>query len=524
MRFDYTVKFRNSAEIPGSEDIIGAVRIIKSLPEDYIESAIGQVALSVEKGEKIFMNGYQTWTYCPEQGLTDYTRGLRRYPKKIVDHFGIDRYGDYHFVPYPETPGITHGVSYCYFRNGEKFRFFGSLDERAGYTLFKYDANKAVLTIERDCAGIRCGGDYPLFELFYAEGSEAEVFDAWFAAMGIKARTDERIAGYTSWYNLYQKITEESILRDLKGCAAQLSEGDLFQIDDGWEAFVGDWLDSDRKKFPRGMKALADDIHESGFKAGLWLAPFVCQTGSEIYSKHPDWLLRIEGKPWYCGCNWGGFWPLDIDNPEVVDYIERVFDRVFNEWGFDLVKLDFLYAVAPFGDENETRAGRMYRAMELLRRVCGDKLMLGCGVPLMPCFGLADYCRISCDVGPDWDNNIFIRRANREHVSTRQAIGNTISRRQLNGRAFLNDPDVFYLRDSNLRLSEERKYALAVVNSLFGGVLFHSDNMAEYSDKAKALYKTLLRIRDSEKVRVDNSEGLKVYYELDGIEQLVVVE
>jgi len=524
MKLNYSIYLEKNETIRESAELDGALRIVKDLPEDKIVAVKAWLELGIAEDEKIFMNGYQTWTYCPEYGKEDYTRGMGRFPKKIVDHYGIDRYGDYFFVDYPQTPGITHGFSYCYFRNGDKYRLFGSLSEKAGYTMFRYDANKALLNIERDCAGIVCGGEYPVFELFYAEGSEAEVFDAWFAAMDIKPRTTERLAGYTSWYNRYQKITGKSIIQDLKGSYGQLSEGDLFQIDDGWEPYVGDWLECDSKKFPRGMKTLADDIHACGYRAGLWLAPFVCQTGSEIYTKHPDWLLKIDGKPWYCGCNWGGFWSLDIDNPEVVDYIERVFDRVLNEWGYDFVKLDFLYAVAPYGDEKETRAGRMTRAMELLRRVCGDKLILGCGVPLMPCFGLVDYCRISCDVGLDWDNNIVMRHTNRERVSTRQAIGNSIYRRQLNGRAFLNDPDVFYLRRENLRLAEDKKYALAVVNSLFGGVLFHSDDMSKYTDEAKTLYKTLLKIRDAENIRVDNSDGIVISYELEGIEQILVVE
>ena len=187
--------------------------------------------------------------------------------------------------------------------------------------------------------------------------------------------------------------------------------------------------------------------------------------------------MKVDGKPWSCGCNWGGFYSLDLDHPGVQDYLRRVFDRVLNEWGYDLVKLDFLYGVAPFGNERESRAGRMIRGMEFLRELCGDKLILGCGVPLMPAFGLVDYCRVSCDVSLDWDDTLLKRHIHRERVSTRQAIGNSIFRRQLNGRAFLSDPDVFFLRDENLKLSEAQKKKLYTVNALFGGVLFHSDNM-----------------------------------------------
>ena len=205
-------------------------------------------------------------------------------------------------------------------------------------------------------------------------------------------------------------------------------------------------------------------------------------------------------------------------------YLERVFHRVLDEWGYDLVKLDFLYAAAPMGSEKETRGGRMVRAMELLRRLCGDKLILGCGVPMMPAFGLVDYCRIGCDVGLDWDGSRLMQLTHRERVSTRQAIGNAIFRRELNGRAWLSDPDVFFLREENLQLTREQKMVLATVNSLFGGVLLHSDDMSGWSEEARAVYRQLLRNREATDLRVEAEHGLAVSYELDGQRHRVVIE
>lgn len=152
-----------------------------------------------------------------------------------------------------------------------------------------------------------------------------------------------------------------------------------------------------------------------------------------------------------------------------------------NQWSFDLVKLDFLYGAVPFRTKHESRGGRMIRTMELLRQWCGEKPILGCGVPVMPAFGLVDYCRISCDVGSDWDDKPYMRLFHRERVSTKQAVGNTIFRRQLNGRTYLNDPDVFFLREENIKLSSKQKDKLARVNALLGGVLLTSDDPARYT-------------------------------------------
>lgn len=488
-----------------------------------LRSITARLPLSLEPGEKIFMNGFQSWTACPEYGAKDSIRSLRRLPGALVKRFGIDRYGDYYFADYPDKKGVTHGVSYCYFRLGERFRLFASLDETAGYSLFSYDANAGELRARRDCEGLAVGGDFHAFDLFFAEGGEDEVFDAWFAAMGVTCRTKEKIAGYSSWYNRYENISESSIREDLSGCAGVLGVGDVFQIDDGWEENVGDWLEPDREKFPHGLKFLSDEIHARSLRAGLWLAPFAASRKSRLYREHPDWLYRHDGKPWYCGCTWGGFYALDFDHPEVRAYLKKVFARVLDEWGFDLVKLDFLYAAAPHGSASETRAGRMRRAMAFLRELCGDKLILGCGVPLMPAFGLVDYCRVGCDMTLDWDNNLVMRRTNRERPSTRLSIADTIFRRELSGRAFLSDPDVFFLRDDNIKLTEEQKQTLATVNALFGGVYFCSDNMGRYDLEKRALYRRLLETRRAEGIRVDaDTPGLvSVTYELDGVHKLV---
>ena len=264
-------------------------------------------------------------------------------------------------------------------------------------------------------------------------------------------------------------------------------------------------------------------IHAGGYRAGLWLAPYVAEKDSDLYKEHPGWFFLHEGKPWFCGCNWSGFYSLDMDHPGVREYLEKVFHRVFDEWGFDLVKLDFLYGAAPFGTENESRAGRMIRAMDYLRELCGDKLILGCGVPMAPAFGRVEYCRIGCDVGLDWDGSWLMQQTHRERVSTRQSISNTIFRRQLNGRAFLNDPDVFFLRRDNMKMTGEEKRSLAVANTLLGGVWFTSDDMGSYDDEQGAAWRELRALRNAELRRLSFGDEITAVYSLDGKEHSSVI-
>ena len=512
-------------ELNGTHELTtGANHIYFHLPKGQILSIKAELDVPISTDEKIFMNGYQTWTYCPEYSVTDSIRGLHRIPSFGVKKFHFDGYGDYHFVNYPYKSGVTHGFSWCSFRNGKHVRLLASLDEDPGYTMFTYDANLQHLTIERDCYGIESGGEYALFDLYFKEGGEQDVYDGWFDELPQKRIPAEPLYGYSSWYNRYQNIDETSILQDLSGCKTIFKPGDLFQIDDGWEPKIGDWLEEDRTKFPKGMKAMVEEIHAAGFEAGLWLAPFVAETESALYQTHPDWFLKVNGENFTCGCNWSGFDSLDIDHPEVRQYLRDVFHRVFDEWGFDLVKLDFLYGAAPYGSVHETRAARMRRAMEFLRELCGEPPILGCGVPVMPAFGLVEYCRISCDVTLDWNDKLYMQVIHRERPSTKQAIGNIISRRQLNGRAYLSDPDVFFLRSKNISLTEKQKEKLATISALLGGVFLTSDDPSSYTEEMKEQYHRLRHLTKAKVLEVLPDHGITIRYELDGAIETVSFE
>ena len=196
------------------------------------------------------------------------------------------------------------------------------------------------------------------------------------------------------------------------------------------------------------------------------------------------------------GSNWSGFYSLDLEKPEVRDYIKNVFSVVLDDWGYDLVKLDFLYAACIEPRPGKTRGQLMCEAMDFLRDCVKDKEILGCGVPLGPSFGKVDYCRIGCDVGLDWDDKWLYRHLHRERVSTLNAIQNSIGRRQLSGRAFLNDPDVFLLRTDRIDLSSHQKRTLALVNLLFGKLMFTSDAISAYGPEQRFWYERAMGLKE----------------------------
>lgn len=455
-----------------------------------------------EKNEKFFVNGYQSWTTSGEMSSEDIYRGTT--PLAGVTKYTKDMAitsGDYAFTRYEPRPGFFHSFTYTYLRRGDEFEFFGSLSERNGYTVFYSDMEKHIFSVEKDVEGLTISEPYEMFDIVRFVGGYDEVFDKYFAAMSLPAKKRvDRLTGYTSWYNYFQKIDENIILRDLKGLSRARESVNIFQIDDGYEPFVGDWLDYNGRDFPNGMKTIADAVHREGYLAGIWLAPFNVQRGkSRILKEHPDWLIRNpDGKP-QLGCvAWGGAYTLDIYNSEVREHLKKVFDTVLNDWGYDMVKLDFLYSQCRTPRDNKTRGTIMCEAMDFLRECVGDKLILGCGVPLGPAFGVVDACRISCDVDLSYGGKFYNSMSiNNELPSAQNAINNSMFRRHLNGRAFLNDPDVFFLRDRNLTFTWEQKLLLAKINNLFGRVLFVSDDAGEYSEAELEVLKETFRESDA---------------------------
>lgn len=472
------------------------------------------------KGDVFFSNGYQSWSTSAElqkESVLKSTNPITNIFKWSKNAAEVS--GDYSFSGYKKQRGYFHSNGYTYIRNGKRVELFGSLSERNGYTIFRYDMNTSEFSIVKDVKGLVTSKKYDLVDVVTYSGSYDEVFDKYFEAMKIPEPRLKHLSGYTSWYNYFQKIDEEIILRDLNALDKVNDDVSIFQIDDGYETKIGDWIRKNEKDFPNGMKNIANKIHEKGYLAGIWLAPFNAQRDSEVAKAHPDWLVKSPdtGKPHVGTFAWGGAYVLDLYNEEARNYIKKCFDVILDEWGYDMVKLDFLYSECVIPRNGKTRGQIMCEAMDFLRECVGDKLILGCGVPLLPSFGVVDACRISCDISLSFRPKIEnVLNFNNELPSTQNAINNTVFRRHLDGRAFCNDPDVFFLRRSNLKFTYEQKLLLAFVNNLMGNVLFVSDNAQEYTEYDLNLLKNFFKQNKAKVVsaeRVSLGDDIEIVFE-----------
>ena len=119
---------------------------------------------------------------------------------------------------------------------------------------------------------------------------------------------------------------------------------DRFVMDDGWfgqrkddHAGLGDWY-VNQEKFPHGLKPLIDKVHSLGMDFGLWVEPEMVNPNSDLYRKHPDWVLNFPGRPRSESRNQ---LVLNLARPDVRDYVEGFLDKLLTENDITFLKWDY---------------------------------------------------------------------------------------------------------------------------------------------------------------------------------------
>ncbi|MFM2589398.1 glycoside hydrolase family 36 protein [Vibrio sp. TBV020] len=213
--------------------------------------------------------------------------------------------------------------------------------------------------------------------------------------------------GWCSWYAYYAEVTEQNIEDNVDYMADNLKQFDVALLDDGYQAYMGDWL-TPSDKFPSGIKSVLGEIKARGKKPAIWLAPFIAQPESDVFKQNPDWfvrhadgsLLKAEDIT-YAGWRCTPWYILDTTNPEVQDHLTHVVKTMREEWGVELFKLDANYWGTLKGIRSElgVTGVEAYRlGMEAIARGAGEALILGCNAPMWPSLGVVDAMRVSDDV------------------------------------------------------------------------------------------------------------------------------
>ena len=296
-------------------------------------------------------------------------------------------------------------------------------------------------------------------EWFIARGDETEIFSRYAKFLGERfgtATTKTAPRVWCSWYSFYREIDQQKIQDVLRGLDDL--PFDVVQIDDGWQVSPGDWIPN--AKFPDGMDNLAADIRATGRKAGLWMAPLSVGERSSIYKEHPDWLLKgFDGKPAFAGLEWGGkVYALDATHPQAAEWLADTIRTAVN-WGYDYLKLDFLYAGALPGERHvDTPREAAYRhALEIMRNAAGGAYLLICGSPILPSLGLSDAMRVGPDVANLWDSRLYSHLLyNQATPGVKNSIRTTVNRLWLKPLVHM-DPDVAFFHENKALRPEQKQ-------------------------------------------------------------------
>ncbi|HUV38981.1 MAG TPA: hypothetical protein VMY39_05175, partial [Planctomycetota bacterium] len=238
---------------------------------------------------------------------------------------------------------------------------------------------------------------------------------------------------WCSWnYDFLADIDEEKVLAQLAVIVERFPMVKFVQVDHGWERVHADgtraMIDSlyetdaswDATKFPGGPRKLVSAIKAAGLRPATWLGLWASES-SELVRDHPDWLLLDDAGRRLCfrppggvdGAGSPGYAVLDPSVDAVRDYLEHVCRTVFDDWGFEGVKLDFFSFAfqcrrARFRRRGKTALEYLRWLVDLFRRYLpadgflGLCSVAGTGSPVLG-WG-ADYHRTGIDIGLGrWD-------------------------------------------------------------------------------------------------------------------------
>ncbi len=154
-------------------------------------------------------------------------------------------------------------------------------------------------------------------------------------------RQKERPILLNNWEATYFDFNEQAIV-DIAKKATEVGI-ELFVLDDGWfgkrdddTSGLGDWY-VNTKKLENGITGLADKINKLGLDFGLWIEPEMVNEDSDLYKKHPEWVISTPNRARSLIRNQ---MVLDFSNPDVVEYIYDMLYKVISTANISYIKWD----------------------------------------------------------------------------------------------------------------------------------------------------------------------------------------
>lgn len=474
----------------GSFSIRGEIRPVPGgfLLTGRITGRPGRIEiLRMPAPSRFLMNNWQSWgptqVMSPGERLAGLDERMAAYSRFV-------------FTPVPSAAARTLVSDYYL---GWPEGLAGFLASRIGHPYFEIEGSDLVGFIEY--FGTEIPGEAPLEPFLVLIGEPLETLLVAYAD-NVAAENSVRPAaanpiGWSSWYQYFTGLTPADLAKNLR-LAREGYAFDVFQIDDGYEADIGDWLET--KPGFGGLAAAARMINEAGMTAGIWTAPFSASASSKLFREHPDWFVREDGRPLVAYRNWGkDIHALDTTHPAALAWLRETF-AALRRMGFAYFKIDFLFSAAVPGRRyaQETPMQAYRRGMAAIREAVGSDFVLGCGAPLLPSLGWVDGMRVGEDTAPFWDP----AKSGVQGPNAKIAIKNPILRWFMHRRWWLNDPDCLLLRDKDIELQPSERALYARAAGMLDAMLIDSDDLELVPPEGKALFEEAVALQGG-RVSVD---------------------
>jgi alpha-galactosidase len=222
----------------------------------------------------------------------------------------------------------------------------------------------------------------PLALTFSSEGlsGASRNFHKWGRKYRLAHGDRERKILLNSWEGVYFDINQKGMDQMMADIASM--GGELFVMDDGWfgdkyprktdNSSLGDWV-VDKRKLPEGIEGLLRDAKKNGVKFGIWIEPEMANTTSELYEKHPDWIVKAPKREPVLGRG-GTQVVLDLSNPKVQDFVFSIVDDLMTKYPeIDYIKWDANMPIMNHGSQYLTMADQSHLYIEYHRgfeKVC----------------------------------------------------------------------------------------------------------------------------------------------------------
>ncbi len=284
----------------------------------------------------------------------------------IADNYYLTQYhGAWGAEMRPEESKLTYGIKTLDSKLGTRTNLFSppsfqlSFDKPATETEgkvllgqlawsgnFKIDFEMDLYHHLRVISGINpYASEYPLapgkefitpsFIYTYSEhgkGDASRSLHRWARNYRIPDGNGSRMTLLNNWEATYFDFDENKLVGLFKG--AKKLGVDMFLLDDGWfgnkyprngdNAGLGDWQEN-VKKLPHGIGYLVKEAKTAGVKFGIWIETEMVNPKSELYEKHPDWVIKEKDRPEQYFRNQ---LVLDLSNPEVQNFVFNTLDQM----------------------------------------------------------------------------------------------------------------------------------------------------------------------------------------------------